>query len=205
MSRPKRTDFTILGCLSIRPMSGYDIKTFIDRSIVHFWNESYGQIYPALKRLTAAGLIGAEDDNTSGRSRRVYRLTPAGVEVLRGWLVEPAMPDVPRYEMSLKLFFGEQMPVQAAIEHVERYRETQRRQLEQYRAIAPRLEAELEGTPRLPFWRAVLRGGEDYAEMAIRWCDRTLEEFRRLDRNDYPVTEQPVAVAEARGPSGELE
>jgi DNA-binding PadR family transcriptional regulator len=37
--------------LSLRPMSGYDIRKTVQESIRFFWSESYGQIYPALKRL----------------------------------------------------------------------------------------------------------------------------------------------------------
>jgi PadR family transcriptional regulator AphA len=32
-------------------MSGYDIRKTVQESIRFFWSESYGQIYPALKRL----------------------------------------------------------------------------------------------------------------------------------------------------------
>ena len=51
------TPNALLGLLSLGPMSGYDIRQLIPRSIGYFWNESYGQIYPGLKRLAAAGLV----------------------------------------------------------------------------------------------------------------------------------------------------
>ncbi len=38
----------MLGALSIEPMSGYDIKNLLGRTVGHFWNEGYGQIYPTL-------------------------------------------------------------------------------------------------------------------------------------------------------------
>jgi len=37
------SSFAILGVLSLGAMSGYDVKKLIERSIAHFWNESYGQ------------------------------------------------------------------------------------------------------------------------------------------------------------------
>jgi len=36
----------LLGVLAIEPMSGYDLGLTIRQSVGHFWNESYGQIYP---------------------------------------------------------------------------------------------------------------------------------------------------------------
>ena len=47
--------WALLGLLYQRPRSGYDLKQAVDRSIRHFWAASYGQIYPELARLEAAG------------------------------------------------------------------------------------------------------------------------------------------------------
>lgn len=188
MGRPRRTPYTILGCLSLRPMSGYDIKNFIDDSVSHFWSESYGQIYPTLKTMEDDGLVESRVEDRDGlRDRRVYRLTDEGLTRLREWLVEPAVPDVPRHEMSLKLFFGAQMPPDGAVGHVERYRARQAALLEEYEVEAARMEADLAGDPRLPYWRHVLKGGIDYAKMAIRWCDDALADLRELDASRYPA------------------
>src|ERR1041384_7778656 len=76
----------ILGLLSSRPRSGYEIKTVVDRSTRFFWAASYGQIYPELRRLESEGLIEGEDAPNGDRPRRVYRLTGsarAGVATAR--------------------------------------------------------------------------------------------------------------------------
>ena len=51
------TGHVVLGMLAMEPRSGYDIKQLADVSTRHFWAISYGQIYPELRRLLAAGLI----------------------------------------------------------------------------------------------------------------------------------------------------
>lgn len=199
-AQARRTDYAILGCLSLRPMSGYDVKKFVDGSISHVWHESYGQIYPALKRLEAEGLAASRvEESEAGPDRRVYAITDEGLSTLRGWLLEPPIPDVPRYELSLKLFFGAQMPVEVAIEHVERYREGQRERLDAYLRQELELEARLAGAPRLPFWRAVLRGGVRYSRMAIEWCDETLSELRALEDGLYPVDPRETSVEPGGG------
>jgi len=163
-------------------MSGYDIKQLIQGSIGHFWNESYGQIYPSLRRLEADGLIEeVSGGGGGGRGRREYRLNHAGLRVLRSWLEEPAQNDVVRHETSLKLFFGAQMGPEAAAAHVRRYRDVQQRLLQRYRSAAERLEREQAASPHLPYWKAVLDGGMRYAAMVIEWCDATLEELDRLE------------------------
>jgi hypothetical protein len=55
--------------LSIQPNlsgSGYEIHKAIEDNFGSFWGESYGQIYPTLKRLAAEGLISpSKSTNTS--------------------------------------------------------------------------------------------------------------------------------------------
>lgn len=163
-------------------MSGYDIKQLIQVSIGHFWNESYGQIYPSLRRLEADGLIEeVSGGGGGGRGRREFRLNDAGLRVLRSWLAEPAHNDVVRYETSLKLFFGAQTGPAATGAHVRRYRDLQQRLLKGYRSAAEQLEREHAASPHLPYWRAVLDGGMRYATMAIEWCEATLEDLDRLE------------------------
>ena len=58
----------LLGLLTIEPMSGYDLGQTIRASVGHFWNESYGQIYPNLKKLAAAGLCHREDREAEGQA-----------------------------------------------------------------------------------------------------------------------------------------
>src|SRR5437660_1769958 len=93
------TPDAILGLLSMAPMSGYGMRMVISQSIGHFWSESFGQIYPALKRLTAEGCIEKKTERQKGRpDRNMYSLTPKGRERLREWLVVPTEAEVPRNE-----------------------------------------------------------------------------------------------------------
>ncbi len=62
------TPNALLGLLSLGPMSGYDIRQLISQSIGYFWSESYGQIYPGLKRLAAAGLVEKKTQRQKGKS-----------------------------------------------------------------------------------------------------------------------------------------
>lgn len=66
MASPSRTIYAILGFLTVKPMSGYDIKKAVEVSIANFWKESYGQIYPMLKRLAKEGLVEKTDTEQGG-------------------------------------------------------------------------------------------------------------------------------------------
>ena len=175
-----KTRFAVLGLLSIRPMSGYDLKQVIEASTRNFWNESYGQIYPVLRELTTNGLTTRDEDNREGgRARHIYTLTPRGREELQKWLVEPVERQQVRNELLLKLFFGAQVPIEVSIGHVERFRARQERALRRYEEVEAAMNArERPDDPNRQHWLITLSYGRHQAHAAIRWSDETLSVLR---------------------------
>ena len=179
------TPNALLGLLSLEPMSGYDIRQMISRSIGYCWSESYGQIYPGLKRLAADGLVEKKTERRKGGpDRHVYSLTAAGREQLRSWLRLPAAREVPRDELLLKLFFGAHAPVKVSRNHVQAYLELQEERVRTYAAIRKKLCKEAANDPQLPFCLIALSRGRHASEAAVRWCRETLKELDRLESRD---------------------
>jgi len=80
-------DILILGHLSHGPAHGYEIKQRVGRSIgfTHLLNNNV--LYPALRRFEEMGAVTSELVPQQGSPpRRVYHMTEAGQEVLRGLL-----------------------------------------------------------------------------------------------------------------------
>jgi PadR family transcriptional regulator AphA len=176
------TPNALLGLLSLEPMSGYDIRQMISRSIGYFWSESYGQIYPGLKRLAADGLVEKKTERRKGSpDRHVYSLTAAGREQLRSWLKLPAAREVPRDELLLKLFFGAHAPVKVSRNHVQAYLELQEERVRTYATIRKKLCKEAANDPQLPFCLIALSRGRHASEAAVRWCRETLKELEKLE------------------------
>jgi DNA-binding PadR family transcriptional regulator len=164
-------------------MSGYDIRQMIPQSIGHFWSESYGQIYPGLKRLAAAGLATKKTERKQGSpDRYVYFLTAKGREQLRTWLKLPVAEEVPRNELLLKLFFGGQTFPSVSREHVQDYLALQQQRFQVYGAIAKRLRKEEAKDPRLPFWLMTLSMGRHCSAAMVKWCKETLKTLDELER-----------------------
>jgi DNA-binding PadR family transcriptional regulator len=165
------TGRAILGMLSIEPKSGYDIKTLADKSARFFWAASYGQIYPELKRLAAAGLAEASEPKGE-RKRTVYRITPSGKKAVRDWIVATEMTHELRDEGLLKLFFAGALGRDEAEAVVRAKRAAHQAALDELRDIEPfAAQAERFGP------HAVLRYGLEFNEFAIRWCDHILNEL----------------------------
>lgn len=156
----------ILGMLGWRPMSGYEIKSIVDKSTRFFWAVSYGQLYPELRRLSTAGLIEGKASPQGSRKRNVYRLTAAGRKELRAWLeAEPQVYEL-RDEGLLKLFFASSTDGESAPRTLEAMARGHRQLVEQLRLVGA--ERPPEGFPNL-----ILTHGIEFHQWVADWCDRT--------------------------------
>ncbi len=181
MPKENRSTYAILGLLSWGPMSGYDIKKTIEQSLSNFWNESYGQIYPILKRLAAEGLATTSVAKQAGKPERyVYALTDKGRNALQRWLREPPVWEVGRIEILLKLFFGQHAAMADNVRHLQRFRKLQSQLLQRYKAIEGRLKGDYAKNPHLPYWLMTVSYGRQISQARIHWCDDTLATLREM-------------------------
>ncbi|RXH55022.1 PadR family transcriptional regulator [Granulicella sibirica] len=173
----------LLGLLSIKPMSGYDLRQFIPESIGHFWSESYGQIYPTLRRMAEEGLVAKRTETQRGKpDRHVYSLTGAGRERLQQWLELPFAVEVPRNELLLKMFFGAHATSAVNRKHIHTFLEKEERDLQMFTSIAEFLRMRAGDDPQLPYWLITLSRGRHEASGNIAWAHETLEELDRLEQ-----------------------
>lgn len=176
--KDQKTRFAVLGMLTLQPMSGYDIRNTIDATIAHFWNESYGQIYPILKKLEADGLITANRSNGS-RNRHEYAITAQGRAALEVWLGTAPRKDIVRNELLLKLFFARNAPLDRSLSHLEQFRRSQVDELQHFRRMERDLVREHSGHADLPYWLITLRFGLRHCEATIRWAEDSIREIQK--------------------------
>jgi PadR family transcriptional regulator AphA len=156
----------VLGFLALRPRSGYEIKQAVDRTTRFFWNASYGQIYPELRRLEAAGLVEGEAAPRGERARTVYRLTDAGRQRVDAWLAAPEFRIGIRDESLLKLFFADLLPGDAGLELLRSRRAVHEQALADLRAI----EAGPGFVGGQAYPDVVLSYGIGFHTWAVGWC-----------------------------------
>jgi DNA-binding PadR family transcriptional regulator len=174
----------LLGLLSIEPMSGYDLGQLIRESIHHFWNESYGQIYPNLKKLSAGGFITGKIEKQKGKpDRQIYSITKKGQERLMRWLEVEPQPEIPRNELLLKIFFGAQAGPEALRRYVERMLENERAALQRFTFIEREIAKNTQ-YPDAPYWQMVLRFGQTEVETHVRWAEETLDQLHKIARKE---------------------
>jgi DNA-binding PadR family transcriptional regulator len=181
----------LLGLLTIAPMSGYDLGQTIRSSVGYIWNESYGQIYPNLKRLAAAGLVTAKTERQKGKpERHIYSITTKGRERLAAWLAVEPQPEIPRNELLLKLFFGAQGSPEFLLGQVERMRERERTFLHEFRRIEHEEIAQSQQYPDAPYWKMAARFGQLELDAHLRWAEETMTELRKIVRKQRSSAER---------------
>src|SRR2546425_4962260 len=74
--------YYILHKIAQKPIHGYEIIQDIDSKTDGAWRPGAGSIYPILKKLVSEGLIKADPEPSDEATRRVYHITPKGVESL---------------------------------------------------------------------------------------------------------------------------
>ena len=146
-----KTKYVILGLLAHSPQTGYSIKKSIEYEYSHFWQESYGQIYPTLKALVNAGLAVSLDvlDSSDGRGQIVYCITEAGRAELVKWLSEAPDVEKIRYEILLKISFGANVKPEVLLGHLDDFIERNEKTVD-----------ELDGF--IEVFHALKAGGEDH-------------------------------------------
>lgn len=172
------TKYALLGLLTIEPLSGYDIKKLIKKSLAHFWSESNGQIYPTLNQMIQDNWIELLDNtSTSKKPSNRYAITELGRAELQKWMRHDEEKSVHRDENLLKLFFGSNVPKIESILRLKNRKERLTKKLHEYHAIATLLENEPSSSHKT-YWILTVKYGMSHAQAAIDWCQlamKTLE------------------------------
>ncbi len=174
--------YVLLGALSYQPMTGYQIKQFIDTSAQHFWYAQTSQIYRTLDQLKAEGLLTIEVTQAGGDSdRRLFTLTEAGRADLRDWLAQPMTELQPTKDALLvHLFFSAQIDKETVLTQLRVQRALHQQQLKLLRDdISAIIHTSAEQHPHLRrdalLWDSARRQGEMIEETLIRWLDETIQ------------------------------
>lgn len=184
-----QTRYVLLGILAIHPnQSGYEIRKTIEQSVGYFWGESYGQIYPTLKRLVAEGLVVAiASESKPAKGRQEYSITPAGRQALQTWLAVPYREDPPRDEFLLKLFFANEAGPAVAIAHLKKFQERNRQVLATLGQLKALSKPHGSQFPGYSYWMLTLGYGLAHIQAVLAWSDAAIDQLNQELKEDLRI------------------
>ena len=106
-SAPTGTSYAVLGLLSLRSWTTYELAQQVRRSLNWFWPRAERKLYQEPKALVERGLATARTEHTGRRPRTVYTITPQGRAALAHWLDQPPAPRSAESEAMVKVFFAD--------------------------------------------------------------------------------------------------
>lgn len=180
MKTQGKSQFAILGMLALlKQSSGYDLKKHIESTTEFFWKEGFSSIYPVLASLEKQQLITKVETTRNGRERNLYTLTQSGMDTLKEWLELPAQDIHIRNELMLKVFFGDLVPTEITIQHLENQKQELQKKLTLYQEI----KKELPHTHSREsiYSLLTLDHGIRQAKSSLEWCEQAIKTLHTID------------------------
>jgi DNA-binding PadR family transcriptional regulator len=183
-------EFAILGLLFEAPIHGYELRKQLGLRLGGFRVFSYGSLYPALRRLTRAGLIAEDPDRSTGpdatgtggwskRARRVYRITAEGKERFAELLSEAGPQTWDDESFGVHLAFFSRTPAETRMRILEGRRRTVEERREGMRSALARAGEQIDR-----YTRELHQLGLDTTEREVRWLNELIASEREQDPDD---------------------
>jgi len=178
---PTTLGFALIAHAQAQPRTAYALRKLFETTPIGRFSSSPGSIYPALKKLEAAGLTATKDG--------LVLATAKGLRALRAWLSEPVtLAQVEREpEITLLRFAFLDLlddPTQT-MRFLTSYRAAVAEQLSQLRAF---LQSESAASMS---WHGKLavESGRMACEAQLRWADHAIASLKK-NTHSKPIAEQ---------------
>jgi DNA-binding PadR family transcriptional regulator len=188
-------DYAILGLLSWRPMTGYDIKKMFAGSAAFYWSGNNNQIYTTLVKLHENGLVTREVEvQEDSPARKIYSITPEGQAALKQWLFSEPEPPELKNTFLVQLAWADQLRPEELDMLLEKYEAEMQMQIamlqtqKQQKNIAPSgkvrdayINASLARTPReAVLWGMIQENWISFYENELKWVRKLHKQLEEL-------------------------
>jgi PadR family transcriptional regulator, regulatory protein AphA len=167
--------FTILGLLSWKPMSGYDLKKVISSTDIFYWSGNNNQIYKSLIQLHHDELVDPQvlyKENLP--AKKIYTITEKGKAELRKWVLSNV--EIPEYRSNflLQLAWADQFSEEEIQGLFGRYEEEIRIHIQMMEEKSLRSKTEPKRTPREAYlWEKMVEHLIAIYRVELDWVQQT--------------------------------
>src|SRR3954468_9180631 len=102
------TSYAILGLLTLRSWTTYELAKQMGRTVHYFWPRAESRLYAEPQHLVALGFAAAVKSFVGKRARTTYSITPAGRVALRDWLATTSSPPLLECESLVRVIYADQ-------------------------------------------------------------------------------------------------
>jgi DNA-binding PadR family transcriptional regulator len=194
-------EHVILGLLSWRPFSGYDLAKYLEVEGRFIKNKVHlSQIYRLLARMVDSGWVSYRVSTNEGRpDAKIYELTPLGTQTLREWVRSPYEPST-RFqdpEFMVRFSFGGPLDREALIRLVRTELDCRRAQVGRFRSRERHVRdlRPIDGVDADLVHRLSDLGHQHGAaaiDLWISWLERVLAELDDTARTEQTNREHPL-------------
>lgn len=190
----------LLALLYQHPMHGYELGKQLSLAVNAEWDVKPGQIASTLTRLNEAGLVDYTVEETDDApDRKVYSLTPEGLDELQAWYLTP---EVREYQLGDTFYVKLVLSLTGGPVSPEQVLMVQRRELYQRLHEVTELRRQADPRTELP-WVLLLESATMHLEADLRWIEMC--ETRLPDLKHYtPPRPEPKARGRPRRRASEL-
>jgi len=162
----------VLALVGEHETGAHDLVQMMRQGGPIYWGGAPSRLYSEPKRLAKLGYLSADSAPGRTHARTVYRITAAGREALRTWLVAPARFPRIKNEAHLRLLAGDMLTER---EIVASFR-GMLPEIDQLEAVADEMYAQAE---RVPHRARYLRLSHDYARRLVALHREWVAEIER--------------------------
>jgi len=171
---------TILGLLSWKPASGYDLKRIISDSDLFYWSGNNNQIYKSLLELQKEGLVTHQVElQESLPAKKVYSITEKGLyELYLSMLAIPQAPDLHK-NFLIQLAWSEILSDEEILRLLETYEGEIASRLLMVQEQARQSDSHPNRSDRERYlWKRIDENLIHSYQAELDWIRQTLQEFR---------------------------
>lgn len=183
----------ILGLLTYKPMTGYELKSVFDNSVNYFWAAQLSQIYRDLGTLESKGYVTSQIEPQKGRpDKKIYSITPQGDGAFQKWLNN--FPDklsvAIRDEICLRTFFGSRIRLDELEFQLRKFIKEKQEVVDTLRIMDEHGDQYKDdsNSENVFFQRLTIKKGFLVFGAEIRWAEECLKELDEL-KGKAPVEE----------------
>lgn len=172
--------YEILGLLSYRPSTGYELTKQINSDGLFFWQAQQSQVYREITKLEQEQLIIPNEESTT--NKKIFIVTDAGADALSNWLntsdIKAAIEI--KNPLVMRMFFANHADKQLIVSELEEYKLECKRMLEEIASHKDDLKELADDKMDEVFFSLNSYYGVGFYTFSIEWADKCLNILQKL-------------------------